>query len=285
MSMIFEIPFDKVVKLRYSVRTYTSQKISQDMGNQINKYINTLSNPFSLKISFQVLHSETTENAKKLGTYGMIKGAGEYIGATVKNAELSMAALGYEFEKLILYLTSLGLGTCWLGGTFNRGEFAKAMEIKENELFPIISPIGYASEKKRMTDSLVRFFAKSDQRKPWESIFFHKNFSTPLAKADAGQYEEALEMIRLAPSASNKQPWRILKDGSAYHFFENKAKGYSDSFGYDIQEIDMGIAACHFHLAALEKGLEGEFAKLPLPEIEIPENIYYLFSYMDQSNV
>lgn len=33
----------------------------------------------------------------------------------------------------------------------------------------------------------------------------------PLEKEEAGNYEAALEMVRIAPSASNKQPWRILK--------------------------------------------------------------------------
>lgn len=51
-------------------------------------------------------------------------------------------------EELILYATSLGLGTCWIGGTFKKGQFAKAMEVNQEEILPIISPIGYESENK-----------------------------------------------------------------------------------------------------------------------------------------
>lgn len=65
----------------------------------------------------------------KLGTYGVIKGANHFLIAACENDDLSLMALGYTFEKLVLYCTSLCLGTVWLGGTFNKGEFAKAINL------------------------------------------------------------------------------------------------------------------------------------------------------------
>ena len=59
----------------------------------------------------------------------------------------------------------------------------------------------------------------------------------------------------------------------------NIIPGYSDRLGFDVQKIDMGIAACHFHLAAKERDLSGEFRILPAPAIETPENMLYLFSW------
>ena len=278
MNLGFSI--EEAVKTRYSTRTYTDQLISDELIDKINEYINTLSNPFSVKVNFKLLEANTSKNTEKLGTYGVIKGAKHYIGATIENSELALEALGYEFEKLILYLTSLGLGTCWLGGTFNRNSFKNAFEVKETEIFPAISPLGYPSNKKRIADSLVRMVAGSDHRKPWSDLFYNNNFTNLLSSNDAGAYAFPLEMIRLAPSASNKQPWRIVKDGTTYHFYEFQAKGYSTSFGYDIQKVDIGIAACHFHLAALEKDLKGEFKKLQTPTIDMPEQIEYIFSWI-----
>jgi len=278
--MEFEFSLEETVKTRYSARTYTEQPLSTETKEKITAYIGTLSNPFSVKVNFTLLESKTGTNTEKLGTYGVIKGSRDYIGATVANGELALEALGYEFEKLILYLTSLGIGTCWLGGTFNRSNFANAMAAKENELFPAISPIGYPSGKKRFADSLVRMVAKSNQREPWNKLFFNKKFSAPLSTVDAGAYAFPLEMIRLAPSASNKQPWRIVQDGTTYHFYEAQAKGYSTLLGYDIQKIDLGIAACHFHLAALEKGLKGELKKLHAPVLDVPEHTHYIFSWI-----
>lgn len=278
--MNLEFSIEETVKNRHSTRTYTDQLISAETREKINEYIRTLSNPFSIKVNFRLIESKALANSEKLGTYGVIKGSNNYIGATVENCELALEALGYEFEKLILYLTSLGLGTCWLGGTFNRSSFANALEVKESELFPAISPFGYPSNKKRIADSLVRMTAKSDQRKSWSDLFFNIRFSKSLSSDDAGAYTFPLEMLRLSPSASNKQPWRIVQDGATYHFYESHTKGYSTHFGYDIQKVDLGIAACHFHLAALEKDLKGEFKKLQTPVLDVPEHTEYIFSWV-----
>lgn len=278
--MKLEFSTEEAVKSRYSVRTFADKDITPEIKDKIRAYFDTLSNPFSVKINFKLLEGKKTDNSQKLGTYGMVKGAKDYIGATVSNGEFSLIAYGYEFEKLILYVTSLGLGTCWLGGTFNRSEFARAMDVKEYEIFPAVSPIGYPAEKKRFAETLVRKFVKADQRKPWEQLFFNGNFSVPLSKAEAGVYQFPLEMLRLAPSASNKQPWQIVKQDDSFHFFENKTAGYSDQFDYDIQIIDMGIAACHFHLAALEKDLSGKFIKCQTDIAVIPADTNYMFTWV-----
>ena len=280
MDSIFNAPIEEIIKTRHSVRTYTEQAVPEETKRKILEYIETLANPFEAKAAFKLLESGTASNPAKLGTYGVIKGARNFIGATVKDEAFALEGLGYEFEKLILYITSLGMGTCWLGGTFKRSEFAKAMSVQDGELFPAISPFGYSAGKRSFTDSMFRFVAKSDTRKAWAELFFRQDFSAPLSAAEAGIYQGPLEMVRLAPSASNKQPWRIVKDRNICHFYQNQTPGYSKSFGYDIQRIDMGIAACHFHLTAVENGLEGEFKRLSEPVADLPENTLYKFSWV-----
>jgi nitroreductase len=64
-------------------------------------------------------------------------------------------------------------------------------------------------------------------------------------------------MTRIAPSAVNYQPWRILRDVNGYHFYLARKPGYNEKRGIEIQKIDIGIAFSHFVLAAKEKGLKG----------------------------
>ena len=90
----------------------------------------------------------------------------------------------------------------------------------------------------------------------------------------------AWKMVRPGPSATNKQPWRVVKSGDIFHFFEYKTPGYTDRFTYDIQRLDMGIAACHFDLATQEKGLPGKIDVLSAPNINMPENVFYSFSWV-----
>lgn len=159
----------------------------------------------------------------------------------------------------------MGLQSCWLGGTFKRDMFSEAMQVTADEVIPAVSPIGYAARSRSVIDGTLRLLASSKQRKPWSQLFYADNVDTPLLESDAGSYATVLEMVRLAPSASNKQPWRILREKSAFHIFLQRSKGGHD-FGVDFQRIDMGIALCHFELAARELSLAGSWNEVkPAP--------------------
>lgn len=71
---------------------------------------------------------------------------------------------------------------------------------------------------------------------------------------------------RCAPSASNRQPWRILRNEDALFFAFTGSKGYGKGslvfrvLGLaDSERVDMGIAMFHFELAAWEVRLTGSW--------------------------
>lgn len=270
---------EDAVNLRSSVRNYDGQKIDDVTMGKIQSFIQSIENPFGNKIKYHLINIEEMKEPKKLGTYGVIQGAKQFIGVTVRQEPSMLEALGYELEVLMLYLATLRIGTCWLGGTFNRKEFAKGVDIKEDELFPVITPLGYAAKKMHFTEVAMRKLIKADQRKGFESLFFKESFKTPLTKESAENMYLPLEMIRLGPSASNKQPWRIVQCKDYIHFFESKNPGYSKAFSYDIQKIDLGIAAAHFDLSIKELGIQGHFVKLSSVDMELPEHVEYVFSW------
>lgn len=152
------------------------------------------------------------------------------------------------------------------------------MEIKQDELFLAISPIGYAAGKKSVTENLMRKTLKSDKRKPWEEIFFWDSFENPLSKEEANEYLNPLEMLRLAPSATNAQPWRVVKKQGSYHFFETHKSNASEE-EIMIKKVDLGIALSHFHQTALENGLTGNFEKQSDLKIDVPDNTNYIISW------
>ncbi len=67
----------------------------------------------------------------------------------------------------------------------------------------------------------------------------------------------------MGPSASNRQPWRIIKDTEGrFHLFLKEHKMINRYLSnIKVQEIDMGIAMCHFDLVARERGLPGRWVK------------------------
>jgi len=272
---------EKTVRQRKSVRAYENRPLAQSDKDMVNANILELlaeNTPFPADISIRLLEATPGTETEKLGTYGVIRGAKDFLCLTVKNEEAAMEAVGYRFEKLVLAATAMGLGTCWLAGTFNRAQFSNALYLEDDEIFPIVCPIGYPKEKTTLVNSAFRKFSDSDHRKEWSELFFEGSFGNPLTKERAGEYAFPLEMLRLAPSAANRQPWRIVFKEGIFHFYreENPKSKYT----YDLQRLDVGIGACHFHLAAEDRSLAGRFERLTETGVSAPENMKYLFSWV-----
>ena len=282
VNSIFGMPVSNVIKNRVSVRTYKEQELSDRDRDKIVKFISTVEGPFRAKVRYELIESKDISKGEniKLGTYGVIKGTSTFLLSAAEKGKMDLEQLGYTFEKIVLYCTSIGIGTCWMAGTFKRGEFAKAIKLRQNEMLTAISPLGYASEKRSFIDSAVRLTAGSKKRKEWEELFFEGDFDKSLENNNSERYCEALEMVRIAPSASNLQPWRIVKQKNEFHFFLKGKKGYNSAFGFNIQRIDIGIAMCHFELCMQENGIQGSWRESN-PNLEkVPADTEYIISWI-----
>lgn len=266
--MMDEFNAFEAIKERISVRSYSSCPVMESYRLDLEYYMATAgSGPFGTKPRFKILDLESLDKKelRGLGTYGFIKGARLYILGAAKDTPGALEDLGYCMEKIILKATSLGLGTCWLGGTFKRAAFAQKMDLEADELLPAITPVGYPAEEKRSADRLISLAAKAKKRKPWSDLFFGPGGKAPLTENESGQYRDALEAVRLGPSASNRQPWRIVKDEAGkFHLYLRENKIYNRIMGkIRLQNLDMGIAMCHFAMVAREQNLPGSWKAEP----------------------
>jgi nitroreductase len=275
----------EAINRRVSVRSYAERSIEQSKKQELmNLLESTNGGPFGNKVRFSLIDFSEMEKNEigSLGTYGFISGAKLFIVSAIKDGAGAMVDLGYSFEKLILAATNLGLGTCWLGGTFKRANFANRVNASEDEIVAAISPIGYARDGRTIREMAVRRFANSDRRKPWEELFFDGDFNTPLSKDSTNGYAVPLECVRLGPSASNNQPWRVIyqKQNGAFHFYLKRTWGYDKFNGrIDLQLVDMGIAMCHFELGARETGLSGTW-EVGKPDLAVG-NVEYIVSWKE----
>ncbi|HET89145.1 MAG TPA: nitroreductase [Chloroflexi bacterium] len=273
-------PITEIIQARYSCRNYADRAIEEEKQERLRAFIAANSiGPFGTPARFKLVTAaeRDREELRGLGTYGFIKGATGFIIGAVEESGRGLEDFGYLMEQIILFATDLGLGTCWLGGSFNKSNFSARISARETETVPAVTSIGYAAEKPRLLGRLIRRQANSDRRKPWEELFFLQEFGAPLSHEAAGPYAVPLDMVRLGPSASNKQPWRIVKDGAAWHLYLQRTKGYRDrNWGIlriaDMQRIDIGIAMCHLELAARELGLPGDWQDQD-PAIELPDTL------------
>ena len=248
----------ELIRTRQSCRTYDGKEPDSALLNKLKAYLQETTESAGIKARFVLLHSKG-ETSGKLGTYGVISDAPAFIAGILDKDEKDTVRFGYLFEKIVLFATDLGLGTCWLGGTFKREDFKKRLGLAANESLAILSPVGYEKGQRRMLESAMRALAGSNKRKPWGELFFDGDSRTPLYEKAAGEYAVPLEMVRLGPSASNKQPWRVIREGDRLDFFLCRTKGYG-VMAFDLQKNDIGIAICHFELTARDLGVEGGWA-------------------------
>jgi nitroreductase len=287
--MTFSKPIAEIIEARFSCRTYSERPLDEATRQRLAEFAaSTSTGPFGTRPRFELVAASEGDRAalRGLGTYGFIRGAtGFLIGAT-RDAEGNMEDFGYLMERIILFATDLGLGTCWLGGTYTKSSFSKKIAAQKGELVPAVASVGYIADRRRAVDPVIRRGADADRRYPWPQLFFEDAFGRPLSREAAGAYAVPLEMLRLAPSASNKQPWRIVRLGSAWHFYLHRSRGYQEGglvqfwTRADMQRIDLGIAMCHFELTACELGLEGRWA-LAEPSLAKPEGpTQYIVSWL-----
>ena len=83
---------------------------------------------------------------------------------------------------------------------------------------------------------------EATDRKPAESIFFKDAFDMPISKDD--ELYDVLELVRIAPSALNKQPWRILVKDKKIHLYLERTENFPKQ-QTDTEMINIGIALRH----------------------------------------
>ena len=285
--MRFQNSIIELIEKRKSVRSYDPEHLIED--NKKHALVSCMSELSQEHFRFVMVETKAaSDKGHKLGTYGMIKGANSFIvglpKANLPENSTNCMDFGYALEHIILKATDLGLSTCWMVGTYNTEQFMKFAMAQADEQIGIVSPLGYGVEKQRAMEKVVRWMAKSSTRKSWEDLFFINDMQHPLTKDQAELYAIPLEMVRIAPSAVNYQPWRIIKHQDRYDFYMTLIDYKYTGKGFDSRSNDMGIAMCHFQLAAQELGLSGYWHVLDAPPTPSPEDAIYLSSWFATSS-
>ncbi|MDD4028212.1 MAG: nitroreductase family protein [Caldisericia bacterium] len=229
---------EDVIKSRFSCRKYESKRIDPTTKKELDTYLNTEETEH---FDFSIAYSSRYQH--------------DYIIACIDPASTNSLQFGKHFERVVLTCTQMGLATCWTG-IFPQHHFRVLASSTRHASVGMITPIGYAAS-----------MPPKKQKKPWNELFFSESSYTPLDPSSCTMYKECLEMVRLAPSGMNLQPWRVVYQKGHFHFFLQRTKGIIgfafQSLLLDLQKVDMGIALCHFELTARERDLPGEWTMSP----------------------
>lgn len=288
--MDFSKPITEIIEERTSWRTYANKALDSEIRDKLNQILKLegINSPFKNyagNYRFELINVPELDphERKRIGTYGVIVGAQEFIAGAcdISNNNFSRENYGYLLELIILSATDMGLGTCWLGGFFNRDLFSAKVNCGPNEEVPAITPVGYPKDR-RFKEKLIRRAVKAKSRRPWEKLFFQNNFNTPINRQEIGKYAILLEMVRLGPSAGNRQPWRIIKEENknVFHFYVANPEGKIGSLYSKFIPLDIGIAVCHFDLCTTQYDIEGKWV-IRQPIIDGAEGMKYIISWAE----
>ncbi len=256
----------EAIKERRSVRSYDGNALTVQQKSALTEAIDRSYSPFGGRLTIRLKEFDLREGYRP-GTYGMIKGAVDYFLLGMGDDEASALTAGFQFEQVVLAATRLGLGTCWIAATFRGSDFDRGEIWPDGEELRIVCPVGTPLGPS-FKDRVIRLSLGSRKRLPMDSLFFYGDFKHPLPEGN--RFRVPLEMLRLAPSSTNSQPWRALVDGDKVHFYyKPKSKA---------SVLDCGIGICHFYETEKYLGHDGTFAKSPTAP-SAPEDWKYLISY------
>lgn len=200
---------DQLAK-RHSVRSYSTRPLSDSDKSRVRAAV-TAVNTHEAGLHF-VLVTDSPEAFAGLGrSYGIFKGVRNYIALVIdSSAYIYMEEkAGYYAQMLVMKCVEMGLGTCFVGGTFSRKHLD--VQLRAGWSVPAVITLGYPEESEQKVGVMARIAHKIIKRKskaplqfysgelPWEDV--EKEFPLML---------EALKSVSLAPSSLNKQPVSIL---------------------------------------------------------------------------
>ena len=151
-----------------------------------------------------------------VGSYGLVQNAPHLlVGILPEGSDRARIDLGFVLEQVVLEATRLGLGTCWITGSYDAEQAGDAVELEAGEGAAAVCALGYPAEQGygRLHTTIVRRLAGGHKRKPLTDIVFSARWGEPWTPEEADPaLVTVLKHARLAPSAHNGQPWRFIVD-------------------------------------------------------------------------
>ena len=164
--------------------------------------------------------------------------------------EDGLVNVGYMYQQLDLSLQSQGLGTCWVGLGWPD---AKKAPPPAGMKLAVMMAFGHPDGKEPLREGAAAF---AKRRAP-EDI--------------ADRPDDRLEVVRVAPSATNSQPWYFTHEGDALHVHCVVHGPIKKRMLGRMNRIDMGIALAHLYVA-----WPGSFRFARLDGVAVPEGYSYV---------
>ena len=229
----------EIIFKRRSIRSYQPEPVSGEQLASIRAFMAQLVPLYpDIPVKAEILDASQVRCMQPWKTP-------HFVTISTQDSPEAFINVGFLFQQLDLYIQSLGLGSCWVG----LGRPRK--ELDDTLTHAILMPFGIAAEPV-WRDSADQFSRKS------------------LAQI-ADTPDPRLEAVRLAPSATNSQPWHFLHDGEQLHVYQVIQGPLKRMTLGRMNCIDMGIALCHLALTC-----KGAFTLTTLEDVPSLDGYTYI---------
>lgn len=208
-----------LMRKRHSVRVFTDKSLDKEAVGILNKEIAICNKDGGLNI--QLITEEPEAFQAGSTSYGRFKGCKNYL--MMVGPKGKDEAIGYYGERIVLKAQELGINSCWVALTYEKGK-AKSNVPAGQKRYMVIA-LGYGENQ-----------GVAHKSKQLSEVSDFKN-------GDPDWYKAGLEAVLLAPTAINQQKFKFSRNGDKV-----SAKA---GLGF-YTKTDLGIAKYHFELGAGE---------------------------------
>lgn len=241
---------------RRSVRNFRTEPIEDKILKEIPEFLDEIT-PLFPEIRTEVVIYESIDKKEKFSGFSNVN-APYYAVIFAEEKEKSDMNAGFIMEQLSLFLTTKGIGSCFMGTIKKRDR-----DMEESGMRCVIV-MGFGLSK----TSVVRRDYEA-KRLSMEELCAIKEKPKSWVKA-------MLEVARLAPSSFNSQPWRFVVYENRIHVFSKKPVVSHSTLG-KFNEFNFGVMFAHVLVASDEIWADVDLIKLDnITHKTIPNNQYVL---------
>ncbi|KAL0222476.1 hypothetical protein RCL1_002330 [Eukaryota sp. TZLM3-RCL] len=229
----------EAISKRASRRSFLDEPLSAEVYEKLNTFRSAINQIYpSVRVEIATITSDLPVFTGIFSAFGRANSPlfAAFIGDTFDpHVDVKV---GFVAEAFVLFATSLGLGTCWNSGMHRKDLVPRYFTLSSSETVFSVSPLGVARTTKAFSEKLISGLAGSKKRKQ-----LHELLVEPLPENHPEWIQTALENLRIAPSAINRQSWRIRVESSLktiYFYFSGEE---TPAFP---KALDTGIGICHF---------------------------------------
>ena len=206
-----------MIPRRRSVRAYRAERIDNAVLADLLRYMEALVPLIpGAKVAGRIIPTDHGSFLQKWKTP-------HFIAIFSDGSDDGLLNAGFMYQQLDLYAQSLGLGTCWVG----LGSLTGEESVPEGMKLAVMMAIGVPDDVPERTSADFKRKAMADL---------------------TDQPDDRLEALRLAPSATNSQPWYVTHDGDTLHIWREELGLIKQRTHGRMNKIDMGIGLCHLYV-------------------------------------